>query len=346
MRRCRPRWLILSLLCVCCAALIARGTAQHEGDHRGRTTQQQHRRRRRDRQLLRARRAQLIRTKRLHLPSDRLDRLIQVDNSEDGAVESTEGDNPDDEYRGAPSYPSPAEHYPYGGGYYLAVNSKGFQKCYDMLEKTAVDGKVYPNQYLAFLTMISDGELVYSKLARLPAELFVLFFATACSSGLDCKHYKPFIWVENRGVHLSLLRFFCQEVLSHIYTETTVRFEFSIRYDSSVVSSDKASMCLSQATENLLLKEFGCSIGELRRDLVVDTKEFGRDAFRTKLSGDPDFKRNGNTKQTTVTAGRDLYVRQNAPSLDSSDWDDSQCPYEITNDVNILDFGKYSPPVV
>lgn len=200
-----------------------------------------------------------------------------------------------------------------------AISPEAYQLCYEQLESVAVDNKVLPPQYLRFLYNFSEGSANYTSLAQLPANLYLLFYTTACSSGQDCLTQEPFISTHQQGLSFSLLNFFCEEVYTYIDTSVELSFEYSIRYNSEVIADDEISQCVSAATKNILYENFGCST---QMDVTY------RQLDSTKID------------DNSLVRGLKL-VQPSIVTRDSTDSPDEACPYSVTSEVVFVNIRKF-----
>jgi len=218
----------------------------------------------------------------------------------------------------------------------LDIDSQEFKKCYDLLESTASGGrKLYRPHYLQFLRLLTNGAIDYSRLTELPAPLYVLFWATACAHEECTRNMIPYIEIDDDGKTLSLLRFFCQEVLAYtsVSVSTVVSFEFSIRYNPNTISKEKASQCLSSAIENLLLEHFDCLPDEASERRLTSSS----------LGNKGNNKLNNKKGLSFVEeSSRKLMIRQRSISSSASAFDmgPEHCAYKVESGVEIVDFGK------
>jgi hypothetical protein len=141
-------------------------------------------------------------------------------------------------------------------------NNEAYEKCFDLLNQVADDSEVTRAEYVEFLELLTNGDMVYDDFTKLP-ELFVLiFYSTTCTSGQDCVHEMPTISLDSSTVSLGHLQFFCRQVMSVTFTEVSITFGYTIRYNSAKVTEEDLTVCLETATENLLLDSFDCPYGE------------------------------------------------------------------------------------
>jgi hypothetical protein len=141
-------------------------------------------------------------------------------------------------------------------------NNEAYEKCFNLLNQVTDDSEVTRAGYVEFLELLTNGDMVYDDFTRLP-ELFVLiFYSTTCTSGQDCVHEMPTISLASSKVSLGLLQFFCRQVMSVTFTEVSITFGYTIRYNSAKVTEEDLTNCLETATENLLLDSFDCPYGE------------------------------------------------------------------------------------
>jgi hypothetical protein len=160
-----------------------------------------------------------------------------------------------------------------------------YGKCFNLLNQVTQDGEVTRNEYVRFLELLTDGDMVYDDFTELPALFELIFYSTTCTSGQDCVHEMPTISLASSGVSLGLLQFFCRQVMSVTFTEVSITFGYTIRYDSANVTKEDLTDCLESATENLLLDSFGCPYGEeqQRRLNSIDQMVAGMDPLRDEL---------------------------------------------------------------
>lgn len=198
------------------------------------------------------------------------------------------------------------------------ISPEAMAKCYAAIDEAAVNGQMCLAQYIDFLSALSGKE--YSSISEVPSIFVIVFYATACSSGQDCVNNTPVITVDSSSMHRSLLDFMCDEALTYTSTHVNVRFEFSIRYNSSAIPSEKITDCLNAATENLLLEHFGCN--EPRR-LSKDQAYLNERLYALVENR----HRRLNLHQDPVIPGS-TYIRNN-------------CAYSATSDSNVLSLRKY-----
>lgn len=159
-------------------------------------------------------------------------------------------------------------------------NTEAYEKCFGFLDEVSEDREVTRPEYVHFLELLTDGDMAYDDFTQLPQLFMMIFYSTTCTSGQDCVHEMPTISLAPSGVSLGLLQFFCRQVLSVTFTEVSITFGYTIRYNSAEVTDEDLSKCLETATENLLLDSFGCPYGEVERrrlDLVdqLDSSDVG-----------------------------------------------------------------------
>lgn len=141
-------------------------------------------------------------------------------------------------------------------------NTEAYEKCFTLLNQVTEDSEVTRDGYVRFLDLLTNGKMDYDYFTELP-ELFVLmFYSTTCTSGQDCVHKMPTISLASSKVSSGLLQFFCNQVMSVTFTEVSITFGYTIRYNSAKVTNEDLTNCLESATENLLLDSFGCPYGE------------------------------------------------------------------------------------
>lgn len=227
-----------------------------------------------------------------------------------------------------------AEALSYGYLHVDGIGTEQFDYCYNALEGVAVDGKVCFPQYKEFLYELSNGQVSEDD----PPEVFVLIFhSTACSNGQDCAHNDPYISLDQEGVNLWVLRVLCEEVLSHLVTETTVSFEFSLRYDPDLLDAPTLAECISNATENLLYDHFGCSNND---DPSRQRELQGLKAVaKSTVSGVGGGSGQAGTPETMEDT-REMALIQEVFSSNAGHWDRDTCPYSVMTEVIILDIGE------
>jgi len=208
-----------------------------------------------------------------------------------------------------------------------------FEKCYSNLQRVSDDDKLYQPEYLEFLDLMTDGEVSYPDFRQLPALFVLVFYANACTNGFNCVDETPYISLVLEGVSSGLVPSFCYTIMQNIYTEATVTFEYTIRYNSQAIDEDQVASCLEIATENLLLDNFGCPYGdeEQRRALASGQHE----EILSPLSFSSVQEEMDRERDLMMTEGlKELLIQQM-----SMDTDDCRYAVDVTID-SITDFGK------
>lgn len=228
--------------------------------------------------------------------------------------------------------------------------SGSMAKCYDLLRTS------FPNQdsismdnYLAFLRNLSDGMIDYIVFSEIPLVYSVIFYTAACSGEQDCINRQPELMILPTNPKAQMnLDFFCKSILTFTDTHVTFPFDYSIQYDTSVITEDSLRRCLSSTTQKLLMNHIAGCEGNPRANSTPSgngsapckgnrflAKEFDQRLPALK----PVFERFFATDEIEKT--RTLLVR--APHCSES----SQCPYEVhANVTQILDLRKLTNRLV
>jgi hypothetical protein len=161
-------------------------------------------------------------------------------------------------------------------------NTEAYEKCFSFLNQVAEDREVTRDGYVRFLHLLTNGTLDYDDFTKLPVLFMNVFYSTTCSSGQDCVHEMPTISLDSSAVSSGLQQFLCSQVMSVTFTEVSITFAYSSRYNSSKISNEDLSSCLESATENLLLDSFGCPYGESQQRRLnsidqIDSSRVGAD---------------------------------------------------------------------
>jgi hypothetical protein len=141
-------------------------------------------------------------------------------------------------------------------------NTEAYEKCFNLLNQVSKDSEVTRDEYVRFLELLTGGDMDYDDFTELPSLFVLIFSSTTCTSGQDCVHNMPTISLASSKASLGLLQFFCNQVMSVTFTEVSITFGYTIRYDSAKVTNEDLTDCLETATENLLLDSFDCPIGQ------------------------------------------------------------------------------------
>jgi hypothetical protein len=211
---------------------------------------------------------------------------------------------------------------------------EAYLKCYNVLDGVSGDDTVNQEEYLEFLGLMTNGDLFYNRFRDLPATFVSIFYATACSAGQDCINEDPTVAVTLSGVEGEWLNFFCKSILKNTFTEAEVTFEYTVRYDSSVITEDELFPCLEQGTENALLDQLaGCPVdtgdedAKLSRRLSLFLQ--GSFGVHTRFVGTAADDRRGDLDRT---------LEEETGSSDSSDDDpddgNNGCPYQVSCTVD------------
>lgn len=138
---------------------------------------------------------------------------------------------------------------------------EALEMCKDTLISVSGDESIDQEEYLTFLSAISDGEISVTSFNDLSAMHSLLFFAAACSNAEPCEGGMISLGPDEDSQ--TRLKVFCENVMSFVYTEAAVSFQYSARYNADSLSSTEAAHCLERGTQNFLCDDFGCQVNNL-----------------------------------------------------------------------------------
>jgi hypothetical protein len=148
------------------------------------------------------------------------------------------------------------------------------QKCYDALAEVVQDrDQLLQEEYLTFLTTISNGDIAYMRFSDLSLLFVSIFLTAACTDGQDCVNEAPALSLKRTGRPRAPtdLEFFCRQILTYTYTEAELSFEYTVRYSVNHAREESIRECLALATENILLDQLAmCAVKEERTRRLVD----------------------------------------------------------------------------
>ena len=227
------------------------------------------------------------------------------------------------------------------------------QKCYDVLSEVSEgDSGLSKEKYLVFLAQISNGDVYFDEWKDLSALFLLIFLTSACTTGQDCVNEPPKISFEDE---LSLLEFFCSQILRHVHTRVELTFEYTARYDQDI-SEDSMRGCLEGATEALLIQKLAhCDPAAERPRLLTRTapgkmsfrQESGVELAEIRRIAFKEAKRKGLVLPKRPAHLRTLQQNDDKAAEDSVDHDcgeedaEEKCEYDVSVSISrMTDFRK------
>jgi hypothetical protein len=197
-------------------------------------------------------------------------------------------------------------------------SAAAFLKCYSLLEETtsSTGGFMSQQEYLGFLMMMTDGELVFGRFADLPALFVMIFYTAACTIGTDCTPGNtPQFEIGDTSDPNETIQLLCQQILKTTFSTAESVFEYSIRYSTDTIDEAGLATCLSTATVNVLLDELAAC------PLLTDVANTERKKQRRKVM----------VQETPYNTQRiERLQERRLQTLGSAGTDvDSMCDYEI-----------------
>lgn len=127
----------------------------------------------------------------------------------------------------------------------LRQNDPAFDKCYGILEDVSEDQvRVTPEEYVAFLNQLTNGEISpTADLNAIDKKYATTWYASTCPNGRPCAQESAYISLDpDEEDALNGLISMCATVMSLSMTTATVTFEFTIRYNSDLISMVRSPM--------------------------------------------------------------------------------------------------------
>jgi hypothetical protein len=149
-------------------------------------------------------------------------------------------------------------------------------RCYnDLSQVTANNNTLTQDEYVNLVRNITEGNVDVDDYGQLPALYVMIFYATSCADELKrCDNREVTVAVEREGKDYDNLVFFCTSLYTETKTESTVTFEYTVRYDPNSIESVDIPGCLETATERALFSGLGCNYTRRSRPIKSGRKKF------------------------------------------------------------------------
>jgi hypothetical protein len=163
------------------------------------------------------------------------------------------------------------------GNFLRGLPTSSFDTCLSNLLQVSNGDDLDGEEFLAFLGVASDGNLMYAALNDVPLSLLAIFYTAACSDGRDCKNTKPSVSLTGTGITRALLELFCRQVDDFIPDLMDVNFRYLVRYKNGLsgdevlagVNNNTIVADLKVATERVVLEALQCPVERrLRRKRI------------------------------------------------------------------------------
>lgn len=136
--------------------------------------------------------------------------------------------------------------------------SSAYLKCFSLLDELDTsEGELNQDNYLKFLDIMTNGAMQqYEDFASLPVLFVMIFYTAACIAENDCqKDTAPRIIVGDTKEPSDVITLFCKQILKSTVSMANVSFEYTVQYDTNIISETELADCLANATVNVLLEQ-------------------------------------------------------------------------------------------
>jgi hypothetical protein len=203
------------------------------------------------------------------------------------------------------------------------------QLCLETMRQVAVNDKLSHREYVKFLFDLSGGDVDVRNFTSLSPSFKAVFDASACPADTECAVDHPFVSLKSGQKSEQLQQLLCVGAMSEIRTEVSVSFEYTIRYNSVLISDEKVIVCLENGSENFLRDGFGCEQVVPKRQRKLSSAS----APKSDLNLDSDFRR-----MLDEEGFRDLQL--------SMDTGTDSCRYNADVVIDMLTTFDCDPPTV
>ena len=143
----------------------------------------------------------------------------------------------------------------------------------ELSEVAGPEGLVDKYEFITFLEDFSGRSLLFERFDQLPLSLVMIFFVAACTLGRDCRGENPTIDLDPQYMTRALSIIFCTAIKDVAAVQTEFRIQYTIRYEEDLtaqeilrgVGGSEIRTKLEQATEKVLLDDYGCDDWTQRR---------------------------------------------------------------------------------